>query len=83
MSKEYEQTRDECPICLDIMGVGIVLRCGHVFHEKCIESWKLRNESCPICRTPLKEQTIPWWMHCWFIYKWNQRSRVPSRQWGI
>ena len=71
MSKLYELTMDECPICLEPMVVGLVLPCKHIFHEACIESWKDRNDSCPICRVPLTPVRIPWWRHCWFIYTRN------------
>eukprot|EP00746_Dinoflagellata_sp_MGD_P136100 gnl/MRDRNA2_/MRDRNA2_70081_c0_seq3.p1 gnl/MRDRNA2_/MRDRNA2_70081_c0~~gnl/MRDRNA2_/MRDRNA2_70081_c0_seq3.p1 ORF type:complete len:443 (+),score=64.25 gnl/MRDRNA2_/MRDRNA2_70081_c0_seq3:76-1404(+) len=28
-----------------------LLMCGHVFHQKCIEKWLTKSDSCPICRT--------------------------------
>ena len=32
--------------------------CNHVFHEECIDKWKERNNTCPICRKDLKEDAI-------------------------
>lgn len=32
-------------------GDGVeVLQCGHQFHEKCMDSWIQRDNSCPVCR---------------------------------
>jgi hypothetical protein len=45
----------ECSICLDLMTDQIntnqisTLACGHFFHEKCITSWKIQSETCPMC----------------------------------
>ena len=43
-----------CVICLDKFkenGFKRDLKCGHIFHKKCIDKW-LKNHSgnCPICR---------------------------------
>jgi hypothetical protein len=46
-----------CPICLELYckKTDIVrkLRCNHVFHSKCIDTWMSKNKdslSCPYCR---------------------------------
>lgn len=44
----------DCPVChqnhdLDEC-VSIKGGCSHSFHEDCIEKWRRRNNSCPICR---------------------------------
>ena len=50
---------DCCPICLDEFKVGTYkrgLKCGHVYHKKCIDKWFKRMEQeqhekkCPVCR---------------------------------
>lgn len=35
-----------------------ILKCGHVFHKKCLEEWMKKSNICPLCRediTKLKE----------------------------
>ncbi|CAL5979483.1 C3HC4 type (RING finger) domain-containing protein [Hexamita inflata] len=39
-----------CPICLDIPNYPIALTCGHVLCYLCIEKWKQRSLSCPVCK---------------------------------
>ncbi|VDN07542.1 unnamed protein product [Thelazia callipaeda] len=34
------------------------LRCGHVFHLKCIKYWLNEQETCPECRKPTKLDEI-------------------------
>ena len=47
---------NECPICNEQLIEGVnVLRCGHRFHNECIESWITSHNSCPLCRTPIVE----------------------------
>lgn len=45
---------DECPVCLQgMIGVRKTLRCGHVFHVRCLRQWFARGEgTCPMCRAP-------------------------------
>lgn len=39
----------ECSICLNIV-TNKPLKCGHVFHDKCIKTWLKEHETCPNCR---------------------------------
>ncbi len=50
----------ECSICTEkIIDNEIVkLKCNHVFHLKCLTSWKNINNSCPLCREEITDQTI-------------------------
>lgn len=46
----------ECSICLDdIINEYTILKCRHVFHDKCIKTWLKKRMECPMCRTYLKE----------------------------
>lgn len=40
---------EECPICRE-SNSNIKTRCGHYFHEKCLELWCNFSKSCPNCR---------------------------------
>ncbi|KAI4292351.1 hypothetical protein PAPHI01_1625 [Pancytospora philotis] len=43
----------DCSVCLDGYASAQELRrlrCNHVFHKACIDSWLLQNPKCPICR---------------------------------
>ena len=42
-----------CPICNE-NNVNLSLPCTHFFCEKCIKTWLVKSESCPICRYKLK-----------------------------
>lgn len=45
-----------CVICLETMQVDYVIRrfkCGHSFHDECIIEWLTKENSCPICRSPV------------------------------
>ena len=42
-----------CPIC-DENKVDVSLPCSHFFCEKCIKSWVIKSETCPLCRFKLK-----------------------------
>ena len=47
----------QCPICSEQLIEGVrVLRCGHRFHNDCIEdSLRAGYNNCPLCRTPIVE----------------------------
>jgi hypothetical protein len=49
----------ECPICLapfrrDEDGV-VRVKCGHLFHRKCLAPWFAGHDTCPLCRAELGE----------------------------
>lgn len=42
-----------CPICLEDYDSNEkvhLLKCNHVYHDKCILRWLYMNSSCPLCR---------------------------------
>ncbi|MFS7959745.1 putative transcription factor C2H2 family [Helianthus anomalus] len=47
----------ECVVCLSAIRDDDVikeLRCGHLFHEVCLDRWLgFRNRTCPLCRDRL------------------------------
>jgi len=46
-------TGDNCPVCFDAIGTRGMVRtaCGHAFCFGCFESFIVRSNSCPLCRT--------------------------------
>ncbi|KAK9129906.1 hypothetical protein Sjap_010393 [Stephania japonica] len=44
----------ECAICLEEFVAGQSCRvlepCNHMFHEDCIDSWLVAEQTCPVCR---------------------------------
>jgi ribosomal protein S3AE len=53
---------DSCAVCLSDMKeddenkIVRLVNCKHLFHEQCIRDWLIRDNSCPLCKTPLTEQ---------------------------
>ena len=48
----------KCPICLMEIIDGmdtIILPCEHFYHEKCIDQWLKKHNSCPLCRFDLSK----------------------------
>jgi hypothetical protein len=59
IKKLYKDAKEkvECPICLDIIETDRLdtLKCGHNFHEDCLDTLKQTNKDkkcceCPLCR---------------------------------
>lgn len=61
-SKQGSDAKSLCPICIEDLpqqpefkesnveqGVEL-LKCGHVFHDKCVATWLKRQDACPLCR---------------------------------
>lgn len=51
---------DECAICLE-RSPDVVLSCmvvpnQHAFCQTCIDSWQVRDESCPFCREAFQSE---------------------------
>ena len=51
LDKEFNEIDTQCAICYE-QG-DYQLKCGHIFHKKCIAKWKERSRSCPLCRAAL------------------------------
>ncbi|CAA7017683.1 unnamed protein product [Microthlaspi erraticum] len=49
---------DLCVICLEDFQVNdvvrVLVRCKHVFHVPCIDSWCSYKLTCPVCRAPFQ-----------------------------
>lgn len=39
----------DCTICLNTVS-NKPLKCGHIFHNKCIKTWLRQHDTCPNCR---------------------------------
>lgn len=50
----YAHTGESCSMCLIPMNDtnSRILGCNHVFHKQCLDRWKRRTNTCPLCRTP-------------------------------
>lgn len=50
-----------CEICLDNFDnerFAVAIRCGHVFHEDCLQQWFRSNQACPKCRLSVPPNTM-------------------------
>nr|XP_017245952.1 PREDICTED: RING-H2 finger protein ATL56-like isoform X2 [Daucus carota subsp. sativus] len=47
----------ECAVCLESFETGEwcrrLVRCSHVFHVTCVDSWLAKRLNCPVCRAPV------------------------------
>ncbi len=49
----------DCSICLCELNEEISgLPCSHSFHSECIRPWAEKNNSCPLCRTPIAPTAV-------------------------
>ena len=44
----------KCAICMRSKKTKIKLRCGHLFHRKCIDTWARWRPVCPTCKDALE-----------------------------
>lgn len=55
---EFSPTHSSCSICLDPLNGNQKLRelrCGHQFHNDCIERWVKTKPKCPICQQNIRK----------------------------
>ena len=51
---------DSCSICWGLMNPSNSKKldnCTHVYHKKCIDKWKKKNNTCPQCRAQIEITT--------------------------
>ncbi|KAM7361558.1 uncharacterized protein ACRADG_012568 [Cochliomyia hominivorax] len=68
MDYDRKPTKDEleaagtvCPICHDSYTTPVVLECGHIFCDECVNTWFKREQTCPMCRAKVSED--PAWQN--------------------
>lgn len=48
------QSQEQCSICRDSIQsyqiIRTIKKCGHRFHQGCIDNWFIQHHTCPICR---------------------------------
>lgn len=49
----------KCAICMRRKKTKIKLRCGHIFHRRCIDEWARWKAVCPTCKDPLDLKPPP------------------------
>jgi SUMO ligase MMS21 Smc5/6 complex component len=44
--------KEECSICLEELNTSnfLLTSCNHFFHIDCINNWKKKSTTCPLCR---------------------------------
>lgn len=58
---KHKQQANNCAICLETMlnnGPTTRTPCKHKFHSTCLDTWLIRNNSCPECRQPIQAPII-------------------------
>lgn len=49
----------DCGICLEtITSNASCIKCGHIFHTKCIKPWVRSRNLCPICQKGFRESEL-------------------------
>jgi hypothetical protein len=52
VDEEFNEIDTLCTICYE--DGEFQLNCGHIFHKYCINRWKQKSDSCPLCRQKIK-----------------------------
>ena len=48
----------ECMICMDTAHDAVVTQCGHIFCWECLCQWLERQQTCPICKSRVTEDSV-------------------------
>ena len=57
--KDLDTNQETCSICREnFQDLSVVrkLRCNHIFHMDCVDSWFETNIRCPLCRIDLRNE---------------------------
>ena len=71
-----------CAICMDDVEVGDVqrvLRCGHVYHQQCIDPWLLKKKVCPLCVRAVRPSQSRPSANEWVV-EMAEKCRLPQPQ---
>ena len=50
---------DNCTICLqNLSKSGYIARCGHIYHQVCIQDWLQKQSTCPLCRNIISDNPV-------------------------
>ena len=73
--KRGEESKDDdynlCGICL-CNSIEMALQCGHSFCEDCINNWRKKQTSCPMCRYNSEAQA-------YYLVEYDENSTVAMR----
>jgi len=47
-----KNSNGECPVCYENKD-RVSIKCGHSFCRECIQTWAIKNFTCPLCRKKL------------------------------
>ncbi|ALC47433.1 CG13605 [Drosophila busckii] len=53
--EELDAAGSVCPICHDSYNSPIILECGHIFCDECVQTWFKREQTCPMCRAKVSD----------------------------
>ncbi|KAG5438159.1 hypothetical protein PCANB_003010 [Pneumocystis canis] len=54
-SEKASEIDKTCVICQNIFVFGILTNCGHIFCKICMTQWLSNHQTCPSCKTEIKE----------------------------
>jgi hypothetical protein len=67
-----------CSICMEEYNKEnpqFFLPCAHTFHKECVTKWTTDHNSCPMCRTPIRDETLRDFSHVTGRSRNRQRNR--------
>ena len=82
-SSVCRERRDDacCAVCMDDVEVGQrqrELRCGHCYHQACIDRWLSKKRSCPLCVSAVRVAGQPASLSEWAV-ELSQLAKAPRR----